>query len=99
MHNVLKVSKNTNPSDLKNAVMAEIKKGGFAMIDAIGTNCQYIASKAFVMARGHAMCYGADLTTKLSFVNLRIDDDPTQIKTGIRWKITIEGDKSLLEAL
>ncbi|MCW3491523.1 stage V sporulation protein S [Dethiobacter alkaliphilus] len=103
MQSILRTAKSTTPAELKSAIMAELQKNGIAVVDAIGANCTHILSKAYIMARGHAMCFGNDLSSKLSFVNLRMDNDPSQVKTGIRWTITIEkneGDsKAFMEAL
>lgn len=80
--------------------MAELKAYGSVTVDAIGAHTSYIASKAFILARGHAMCFGSDLIAKLSYVNIRLDHKPTDVKTAIRWLIEIEGEReAFMEAL
>ncbi|MGI6657814.1 MAG: stage V sporulation protein S [Dethiobacteraceae bacterium] len=85
----IRVSETTEMQDLKDAIMAEVSKYGMALVDTFGENTNYTTANAFILARGHAQSYGVDLTSKLSYVNLKLEDE---IKIGIRWKITVEGD-------
>lgn len=84
---VLKISKQTNITSLKTAILKTLKERGVVYLDAIGVNSNYIAIKAIIKTRGEVLVCGQELDIIPTLTELKIDGTDAE-RTAIRWILT-----------
>lgn len=89
---LLKVSGHTDHIALSTSIVGNLLQGKVVLLDCIGVSANYIAVKSVITTRGSLLTRGKTLveTQFLHEIKLENPIDTVDIKTGIRWILSIQ---------